>query len=266
MIKVFSYGGGVQSTAALVLAAQGRIDYQTFLFCNVGDDSEHPDTLAYVEQVAKPYAQAQGLELIELKRYWRQGERAGQVSTLYGLLTDPKRVSPGGIPVRLQSGAPAMRACTNDFKIDIVDRWLKEHGAKEQGAMVGLGISSDEFLRARNDSGIEWKKLDYPLLDMRLTRQDCLNIIESAGLPEPPKSSCWFCPYHSITAWRKLRDTRPDLFQKSCDLEALLRKRSHERGRGELYMTDRRKPLAEAIAGQQDSMFDDACESGYCMV
>ena len=38
MLKVFSYGGGVQSTAALVLAAQGKIDYQTFLFCNVGAD------------------------------------------------------------------------------------------------------------------------------------------------------------------------------------------------------------------------------------
>jgi hypothetical protein len=32
MIRVFSYGGGVQSTAALVLAAQGVIDYHTFLW------------------------------------------------------------------------------------------------------------------------------------------------------------------------------------------------------------------------------------------
>jgi 3'-phosphoadenosine 5'-phosphosulfate sulfotransferase (PAPS reductase)/FAD synthetase len=48
MIRVFSYGGGVQSTAALVLAAQGVIDYHTFLFANVGEDSENPDTLAYV--------------------------------------------------------------------------------------------------------------------------------------------------------------------------------------------------------------------------
>jgi hypothetical protein len=39
--RVVSYGGGVQSNALLVLAAQGRIDYRTFLFANVGDDSEH---------------------------------------------------------------------------------------------------------------------------------------------------------------------------------------------------------------------------------
>ena len=61
MLKVFSYGGGVQSTAALVLAAQGRIDYQTFLFCNVGADSENPETLEYVEQVARPFAARHGL-------------------------------------------------------------------------------------------------------------------------------------------------------------------------------------------------------------
>ena len=37
---VFSCGGGVQSTACLVLAAQGKIPYQTFIFANVGDKAE----------------------------------------------------------------------------------------------------------------------------------------------------------------------------------------------------------------------------------
>jgi hypothetical protein len=45
-LRFFSYGGGVQSTAALVLAAQGKIDYPVFLFANVGDDSEHPGPVA----------------------------------------------------------------------------------------------------------------------------------------------------------------------------------------------------------------------------
>ena len=45
MIRAISFGGGVQSTALLVLASQGKIDFRTFLFANVGDDSEHPATL-----------------------------------------------------------------------------------------------------------------------------------------------------------------------------------------------------------------------------
>src|SRR5438477_12099715 len=60
-MRVFSYGGGVQSTAALVLAAQRKIDYPTFLFCNVGDDSEHPASLDYVHEYAIPYAQKHGI-------------------------------------------------------------------------------------------------------------------------------------------------------------------------------------------------------------
>lgn len=48
-LRVFSYGGGVQSTAALVLAAQGRIDFPAFVFANVGEDSEHPDGAAVAD-------------------------------------------------------------------------------------------------------------------------------------------------------------------------------------------------------------------------
>ena len=53
-LRVVSYGGGVQSTALLVLAAQGRVDFRVFLMANTGDDSEHPATLRYVRVVAVP--------------------------------------------------------------------------------------------------------------------------------------------------------------------------------------------------------------------
>jgi len=67
-MKVFSFGGGVQSTAALILAAQGCIDYKVFLFANVGDDSENPDTLAYIRGMSEPYAARNGIELHEIAR------------------------------------------------------------------------------------------------------------------------------------------------------------------------------------------------------
>src|SRR5690348_11450209 len=128
MLKVFSYGGGVQSTAALVLAASGQIDYKTFLFCNVGDDSENPETLSYHVQYALPFAQASGLTLLEL-RYIR---RDGQLETIFRRLTRPGSRSIG-IPVRMSNGAPGRRACTVDFKIKQVDRWLRGAGAVASG-------------------------------------------------------------------------------------------------------------------------------------
>src|SRR5487761_1297550 len=146
LLQVFSYGGGVQSTAALVLAAQGNIDYPTFLFCNVGDDSENPRTLTYVLEVAMPFAKDHGIELIELHH-----TRFGEPETIYQRLTRPESRSIG-IPVRMSNGAPGTRACTSDFKIKVAAKWLREHGAtKDDPAIVGMGISLDEFQRMRND-------------------------------------------------------------------------------------------------------------------
>ncbi len=264
-IKVFSYGGGVQSTAALVLAAQGRIDYKTFLFCNVGDDSENPATLAYVNQVALPYAKEHRIELIELQK-----TRFGEPETLYQRLTRPGSRSIG-IPVRLAgSGAPANRACTLDFKIKVIAKWLREHGAtKDNPATSALGISLDEFQRMRSDSGIAYQKLAYPLIDLRIDRQQCRNIISEAGLPIPAKSSCWFCPFHSLRTWQEMRQEQPELFKKACELEEIIIKRMDTFKTGDAaYFTNKLKPLAQVTTElAQDSLFgDDVCESGYCML
>jgi hypothetical protein len=64
--RAISYGGGVQSTAMVVLAATGVIEADVALFCNVGDDSEHPATLAYVRDVTIPWAAERGLTIHEL--------------------------------------------------------------------------------------------------------------------------------------------------------------------------------------------------------
>jgi 3'-phosphoadenosine 5'-phosphosulfate sulfotransferase (PAPS reductase)/FAD synthetase len=73
MNHVFSCGGGVQSTACLVLAAQGRIPYRTFVFANVGNQAESPDTIEYIPKVLKPYAAKHGIEWVDLQRKRRDG-------------------------------------------------------------------------------------------------------------------------------------------------------------------------------------------------
>lgn len=261
-LRCFSYGGGVQSTAALVLAAQGKIDFPIFLFSNVGDDSEHPATLRYVEDVAKPYAAANGIELIELRHLRRDGEEET-------LLRSLEKTKSNGIPMHHEyTGKPGMRSCTYRFKIQRIAVWQRRHGATtDDPAITGLGISVDEFQRARTDTGIATQKAEYPLIDLRLTRQDCVRIIEKAGLPVPPKSSCWFCPYHSNSYWRSLQRNNPDLFDKSVALEKMLSDRNAAAGRPKLFIHRNLIPLDRVFAGHQLDMFDDddTCESGFCM-
>lgn len=269
MLKVFSYGGGVQSTAALVLAAQERIDFTTFLFCNVGHDSENPETIKYVNEVAVPFAREHGIEIVELQKVLR----TGKTDTLYQRLTKPGSKTIG-IPVRMSNGAPGNRSCTADFKVLVVDKWLRQHGGKKEHAQVGLGISLDEFTRVKpnmDPATREWKENVFPLIDLRMDRQGCMNVIRSAGLPVPPKSSCYFCPFHRLSVWQEMRQKQPDLFWKAANLEETINERRASLGKDKVWLTRKLIPLAMATTEMtQHTLFtedeDDVCESGYCMM
>lgn len=274
MIRSFSYGGGVQSTACLVLAAQGRIDFPLFLFANVGDDSEDESTLAYVRTVAMPYAEAHGIEMVELVTTWQRGERKGETQTLLRRL-DAGRMA---IPVRRsKNGKPMRRSCTADFKIKRITRELKARGATaDDPALVGIGISVDEAERA--SPGVDHKNPEqfrtYPLLPsspldpyspgLGIHRHECETIIRKAGLPVPGKSACWFCPFHDAEAWRRLKRTTPDKFAAACALEA--RMSAATKDGKPVYLTRAGRPLAEVVDDQQPLFTGmDGCDSGYCM-
>lgn len=258
---VVSYGAGVQSTALLVLAATGHIPHRLFLFSNVGDDSEHPATLRYFREVAFDYATSHGIEMHELHRVPVRGRSAGVVETLYGRLTaEGSRSLP--IPVRMSNGAPGTRSCTADFKIKVVGRWLKEHGATaENPARVAIGISTDEWHRANSKRAEPYEVPEYPLLTLEhrlapngASRQDCINIIQSAGLPVPPKSSCFFCPFHRPAVWADMARDEPDLFATSADLEDLLNERRRLLGKDAVYLTRFARPLRDVFSNVQQAL------------
>jgi hypothetical protein len=253
-MRAFSFGGGVQSTAALVLAAQGKIDYRIFLFCNVGADSENPDTLTYVRDYSIPYAAQHGLEFHKIARTTNNGE------TLYQKLIKSGKSIP--IPTWMAGTGPSKRECTHDYKRIVVRRWLGKGNH-----IVGLGISLDEFHRMHSSSGFSNIEHEYPLIDLRLTRSDCIKIINDAGLPLPPKSSCWFCPFNKLQYWQELKRTKPELFVKAVEIETIINNRRRSIGRPEVFLTSRAKPLSIIIADQPLLFdYDGSCESGYCMV
>jgi len=284
-VRTFSFGAGVQSTAVLVLQAEGRLPepYDAFLFANVGDDSEHPDSLKYFHEVHVPYAEKHGIPLHELRRTKRDGTRQSLYETLMRPIDpdDPetfKGKKKMGIPFYQSNGAPASRSCTVDFKITVIHRWQREHGAtRDNPCTSGLGISMDEIQRARTDSGFPDQLLDYPLLDLRMNRRDCVTVTAKAGLPPAPKSACFFCPFHSRDAWRTLKRETPDLFEKACGLEDTLNAKreafqrhdpAFSQGRSTaVYLSKFLRPLNDAIDDQL--VFDwedgpDGCDSGSC--
>ena len=265
---MISYGGGVQSTAMLALAAQGKLGYtiNDALFANVGDDSEHPATLRYVRDIAIPWAAEHGVTVHELHRV----KRDGSTETLYGRLTkEGSRSLP--IPVRMDNGAPGTRNCTADFKITVTGKWLKAHGATAADpATVCIGISVDEIHRANNRRSEKHERIVYPLLDLGHRRVDCMRIITAAGLPVPPKSACYFCPFHRPSVWQMMRIEEPELFEKAAALEDLLNDRRDTLGKDHVYLTRFATPLRDVIPeGAQLLPFADdegsgGCDGGWC--
>jgi hypothetical protein len=266
-IRVISYGGGVQSTALVVLATQGRLDdvmggpVDAALFANVGDDSEHPDTLEYVRNIAVPWAAERGLPIHELHRY-----RKGEIETLYGRLTRGEYRGTA-IPVRGEKGNPLSRDCTADYKVAVLNKWLGANGAtKDDPGTCAIGISTDEIERAGRGKDSRYERRVYPLLDLGLNRADCMRIITDAGLPVPRPSSCYFCPYHSRQSWKEMRRDEPELFAKVVDLEEQMNRRLASHGKTPVWFSDALRPLSEAVIEAQPSLLDgpDSCGSGSC--
>ena len=259
-MRTFSFGAGVQSTAVLVLQAEGRLpeDYDEFVFADTGD--EHPATYDYLENVHRPFAADHGIEIVTVKRTWRDGSQ-------YSILEHIDRLKTAiPIPAYMDSGKPWRRHCTVDWKVHVLEKHMRENGATvDEPALCGMGISLDEIHRVR-DSPVPFKVNHYPLVDLMITRAGCFAIVKRAGLPTPPRSACYYCPFHSTDHWRDLREEHPGLFARAVELETELSRRA-ETHLGTGVRLWRRGKLAD-LDDQQRFNFDldepDGCDSGAC--
>ena len=130
---------------------------------------------------------------------------------------------------------------------------------------IQLCISTYEAHRAKASISAAFVKR-YPLIEMSLSRADCEQIITDAGLPVPPKSGCFFCPFQRQGQWQQQKRERPDLFARSLAIER--NARPHEDG------TPRYLPMfgsLERVAAQDElpgfdaaTADEAACVTGSC--
>jgi hypothetical protein len=149
-----------------------------------------------------------------------------------------------------------------------VGRELRRRGASAAApATVAIGFSTDELHRANPKRKQAWELPVFPLLDLGLDRSACAQLIADAGLPVPPKSACYFCPFHRPQTWAEMRRDEPDLFEKSVLLERSINERRP--GRPPVYLTRFGKPLDQAVPEAQPTLTwsDDGpegCDEGHC--
>ncbi len=124
------------------------------------------------------------------------------------------------------------------------------------------GISTDEVSRAK-DSREHWLLNRFPLLEARMSRQDCLAWLRRHGFKEPPKSACVFCPYRSRAQWRASKVKGGDEWAKILRVSAQLAVRGE-------YLTADCLPIEQVdFSTEEDrgqiNLFNNECE-GMCGV
>ncbi len=201
-----SYGAGVNSTALLVLASQRKFsqyaDRVRVIFCDTQDEKDA--TYDYLFTVAMPYARQHGFTI----EVCRPNE---------GVLERAERLS-----VTLSR---TLRTCTVEGKIKPIEKYLSTFAIANDVQLIGIHAGEDH--RAKQHEGQKWPRV-YPLVDMDIDQAGCVKLIKEAGLPVPPKSGCWHCPFLRVREVIDLAKQEPEKFRRIVRLEVIANEKHPE--------------------------------------
>ena len=209
---VLNLGAGVQSTTVLLLMHDRTIEVPDSLVAIFADTQEEPSAvyrhLDWLEQEVRfpILRRTRGKLGDDLSR----GVNAtGQRHVTIPAFTGPDGVRPAAGQLR--------RQCSHEYKLEVIWRTmrgelmgLKPRQRWPRNALVQyFGISRDEAGRAvRIKQRVEEEgrgQARFPLIEMGWTRYDCLRYLRGRVPHEVPRSACVFCPYHSDSEWRRLK-------------------------------------------------------------
>ena len=276
-LHVLSLGAGVQSTTMALMAARGEIEPM-------------PDAAIFADTGAEPKAVYEHLDWLRSPNvlpFPVEVVRAGDIrSDTHSALNGGRHcrgraaTAPFFTLGRDGRAAPLRRQCTAAYKVEPINRRIREYlGVKARRrvpagippVVVWLGISTDEIHRMK-PAREWWVSRHWPLVDARMSRNDCLCWLERHGYATPPRSACIFCPYRSDREWRWLRDHDPEGWEEAVAIDRAIRpgfpRINSERSTGELYLHRSLAPLEDvdfrtaSERGQLD-LFGNECE-GMC--
>jgi hypothetical protein len=180
-MNICSFGGGVQSTAMAILAAQGKIKVDAFVFCDTG--FEQTIVFDFLHAFTLPMLEKAGIAFYIAK--------ANDYSKYFANMDMP--------PFFFNEGR-GRTFCSNHWKKDVFISFCNEK-FKQKKYNVLYGFSTDEIHRAaRMKPSKKWNKV-FPLLDLQMRRSDCIALVQRTFDTEPPRSSCWMCPNHTQKEW-----------------------------------------------------------------
>jgi len=268
-LRILSLGAGVQSTAVLLMMVHGEIPKADHvIFSDTGWEPKavykHLEKLEVI--MAENDIPFHKVSFGNIRQDFIESETKFATMPLYTLNKEGKK-------------SMLMRQCTNDYKIKPLNKIQRElaglkkgQRSKEHLITTIIGISLDESQRMRTPA-FSWMRNEYPLVDMGITRQDCIDWCVNHGYAIPPRSACIGCPFKRNDEWRELKNN-PEEWQDAVDFDHALRQKERLKQRfGWAGLHSSMKPLDEVdlrteqekgVFGLFDG-FNQECE-GMCGV
>ena len=236
--RFLSFGAGVQSTALLLMDA-----YDEVVFADT--QGEKPETYDHLRINVLPYVKEKGIKFTVLDAEV-EGYKSLEEYCLRYKMT-PSRQN---------------RWCTEKFKIRRIARYIKESGHKPATAV--MGISWDEMQRMHISHSRAYD-FEYPLVDKRLTREDCRKVILDHGWALPVKSGCWFCPFSRRLDWKHLYEQRADgRWARARKMEEQQQHYPDYLLAGDIQLSTLARRFGEGNL-PLDLFTTEPCDSGMCM-
>lgn len=232
-MRIQNNGLGVQSTTLFLMACEGiiePIDYS--IFADTGEEPEavyeHLKWLQTIGPILVGGKNRLGDDLA------RGVHTTGQRFASIPAFTAPKERYPGWKEGMVQ------RQCTKEYKVDVIERIIRreilklkprQRMPKDVDITQVFGISWDERIRAENirarfankQRPIWWSKIDFPLIERRMTRQDCLDFLKDRVPHQTPRSACVFCPFKGPSEWLKTKQNQKD-WERAVEIDEALRR------------------------------------------
>lgn len=237
---IISLGAGVQSTTMYLMALRGEL-------------TPRPNWAIFADTQREPEAVYKHLEFLEgVNSYMLPAEQIPIIRVTAGdlreaIVTNSEYTRANGTPDRfisIPAYVPAIRnkardpkatasmlrrQCTREYKLAPIMKATREllglkprQRTKAPVAVQWIGISLDEIQRMK-ESLEAWKVHRWPLVELGMTRGDCLAWLKRLGYPEPPKSACTFCPFHNDGMWQAMKLHDPKSWKEAVEVDRAIR-------------------------------------------
>lgn len=254
IINVLSWGGGTQSTALMLLMLEGKViedgvvikpDY--IMFADTKNEAQfvYKQLFKVIDFVKKTYnfdiiitsknkeqiPDEEAIKLIQKGGNYRTSKYSDlfqeHILFFQGYMKTANVMPFYMVDKNGKVGKTPQKVCTDRYKIQQIMKELrmrekiKSFDSRKHHINMFIGYSVDELLRAK-DNPLSYSSNIFPLINKNMTKQDCIEYVETRLGFKPQSSVCNMCYANSFNRIYKIYKEDEEGWQKLLKLDNVM--------------------------------------------